>query len=520
MLRGRIGGATMAALGGLLLACSAVVPRWWHGPIQIAGKVIHGKTVHISLLRVSGCNAGDGTCVGLDVDALFRAVTLTTLAITGVTVVLAALLAHASWRAPMRAPGLARGALLGAAIAVVGGVATIVTLPARFEEIPVGGGAFAFFGGAVAVVVASFTALLRRSVSRAAEPPVDVREILSTDMLAPSSLGRHGAIGDGGVGPAPPRFRPWYEAAAAAAPSPAASSSGFAAAPPTEPGLPPGTAPGLGGFPAALSAPAPAPSGSAGERWQTEASAGPTRVGVPLGPAAPLAPRPVAAFAPASPVHGPTQVGVPVAPTASRAAASSAPPSALAPTPSSAAMIFDVSDVTNPANRLMASRVTAPATLPPIPAPAAAKPVTPEPVEPATQPEPAPAEALAAPDPGEEGATHQVERLDSSDLLEEDQEPRAASADAEPLTDAAPPKRPSLPRVPTATTSASLAALAALSKPAHITMADGVMRKLPPPKAGDITQTNPAPACPTCVAPMGWVEKHRRYYCSQCRVYS
>lgn len=510
MLRGRIGGATIAALGGLLLAGSAVVPRWWHGPIQIAGKVIHGKTVHVSLLRVTGCNAGDGTCVGLDVDALFRAVTLTTLAITGATLVLAGLLAYASLRAPATAPRYARGALLGAAVAVVGGVATIVTLPARFEEIPVGGGAFAFFGGAVAVLVASFSALLRRSAHRAVEPPRDVREILSTDTLAPSTLGRHGAAADGAI-QSPPRFRPWYEAAAAMAPPASGSSSGFAAAaalaPPTEPGLPPGTAPGLGGF----GAPPPAPTHGypSGERWQTEASAGSTQVGVPLGPAPQSPPRPLDAPAPAMQVHGPTHVGVPVAPVASRTSASPAPPSALAPTPSSAAMIFDVSDVTNPANRLLAAR-----------APAPAKPAAPEPVvEPATQPEPAPPGA-GEPAPGDEGATQQVERLDSSDLLEEELEPKAAVVDAEPPTDASPPKRPSLPRVPTATTSASLAALAALSKPAHITMADGVMRKLPPPKAGDITQTNPAPACPTCVAPMGWVEKHRRYYCSQCRVYA
>lgn len=209
-------------------------------------------------------------------------------------------------------------------------------------------------------------------------------------------------------------------------------------------------------------------------------------------------------------VHGPTHVGVPVAPAPMRSAA---PPSALAPTPSSAAMIFDVSDVTNPANRLLAARAPAPA------APAlAGKPLQPV-LEPTTQPEPGPP---GEPEPGEEGATQQVERLESSDLLEDELEPRATSveADAEPRTEASAPKRPSLPRVPTATTSASLAALAALSKPAHITMADGVMRKLPPPKVGDITQTNPAPACPTCVAPLGWVEKHRRYYCSHCRVYS
>lgn len=517
MLRGRIGGATIAALGGLLLASSAVVPRWWHGPIQIAGKVIHGKTVHISLLRVTGCNAGDGTCVGLDVGTLFRGVTLATLVITVATAVLAGLLAHASWRSSLKAPALARAALLGAAIAVIGGVATIITLPARFEEIPVGGGAFAFFGGAVAVVVASFASLLRRPKHRAAAPPVDVREILSTDTLAPSSLGRHGAA-DGMV-QSPPRFRPWYEAAAAMAP-PSTSSAAFAAAaaaaPATEPGLPPGTAPGLGAFGEAPPPLASAPTG--GERWQTEANAGSTQVGVPLGPAPQAPPRPwAAAAAPVMQVHGPTHVGVPVAPAPAAPARSSAPPSALSPASSSAAMIFDVSDVTNPANRLLAARTPAPVPVP-VPTPVA-KPAEPV-VEPTTQPEPAPPVAQDELDPGEEGATLQVERLESSDLLE-DLEPSAGAADdAEPRTEAQIPKRPSLPRVPTATTSASLAALAALSKPAHITMADGVMRKLPPPKVGDITQTNPAPACPTCVAPLGWVEKHRRYYCSHCRVYS
>lgn len=501
----------MAALGGLLLASSAVVPRWWHGPIQIAGKVIHGKTVHVSLLRVSGCNAGDGTCVGLDVDALFRVVTLGTLAITLVTVVLAGLLAHASWRGSLKAPVLARGALLGAAVAVVGGVATIVTLPARFEEIPVGGGAFAFFGGAMAVVVASFASLLRRPKHRAVAPPVDVREILSTDMLAPASLGRQGA-GEG-VGQAPPRFRPWYEAAAAMAPPPSASSAAFAAAaaaaPATEPGSPSGTAPGLAGLGEALPpAPRSAPVPSGPERWQTEASASSTQVGVPLGPAPQARPSGAVAVAPVMQVHGPTHVGVPVAPVSARSSA----PSALAPTPSSAAMIFDVSDVTNPANRLLAPRPAALAR--PEPAAMPAQPV----LEPATQPEPAPAIET---EPGEEGATQQVERLDSSDLLEDEPESRAGGeTEAELVTEASAPKRPSLPRVPTATTSASLAALAALSKPAHITIADGVMRKLPPPKVGDITQTNPAPACPTCVAPLGWVEKHRRYYCSHCRVYS
>ncbi len=508
MLRGRIGGATIAALGGLLLASSAVVPRWWHGPIQIAGKVIHGKTVHISLLRVTGCNAGDGTCVGLDVGSLFRGVTLATLVITGATAVLAGLLAHASWRSSLKAPALARGALLGAAVAVIGGVATIITLPVRFEEIPVGGGSFAFFGGAVAVVVASFASLLRRPKHRAVAPPVDVREILSTDTLAPSSLGRHGA--SDGMVQSPPRFRPWYEAAAAMAPPPSTSSAGFAtAAPATEPGLPPGTAPGLGAFGEAPPPLASAPSG--GERWQTEANAGSTQVGVPLGPAPQAPPRPWgAAAAPVMQVHGPTHVGVPVAAPPASTARSAPPPSALASASSSAAMIFDVSDVTNPANRLLAART-------PMPTPVA-KPAEPV-VEPATQPEPAPPVGSGEPDPGEEGATLQVERLESSDLLE-DLEPSAAGVEDEPRTEASAPKRPSLPRVPTATTSASLAALAALSKPAHITMADGVMRKLPPPKVGDITQTNPAPACPTCVAPLGWVEKHRRYYCSHCRVYS
>lgn len=139
-------------------------------------------------------------------------------------------------------------------------------------------------------------------------------------------------------------------------------------------------------------------------------------------------------------------------------------------------------------------------------------------------------------------ATMQVERLDSSELVDADElvapdepgeagdpgqpaEPgeindsgiflRAESAAAAPR----PPKRPSLPRVPTATTSASLAALAALSKPAVITMSSNVARKLPLPKPSEISESNPARACPTCVIPLGWVERHQRYYCTQCRAY-
>ncbi len=252
-MRARLGGATLAALGGLLLALASVLPRWWHGPIQIAGKIIHNKTVHVSLLRASGCNAGDGTCVGLDVGALFRAVSLATLVAALGTAALAGLLAHASWRGSAGAPRLARGALVGAVLAVIGGVATIITLPARFEEIPVGGGSFAFFGGAVVVLAASIAALARRGPGAAATEPMDVREILSTDLLAPSALGpepklgRFGVVpGEGGAAAAAPRFRPWYELQGYQDPSTAAATVPGFEPPDTSSGLgPPGTVPGF-----------------------------------------------------------------------------------------------------------------------------------------------------------------------------------------------------------------------------------------------------------------------------------
>ncbi len=219
-MRPRVGAAALAVLGASLVVVAVFTPSWWSGPISIAGRVIHNKTVHISMLRASGCNAGDGSCMGLDVDAGFRALGLLTLILATSTAAAAVAMAHRWWRYSPAAPSLARLALLGTALTVMGASFFIGTLPERFAEIAAGFSPFAFFAGTAATAVASLLVLRKPVARRVAEEPVDVRELLSTDMLRPAVLGPEPKMGRQGrmsheeqsfSSPSAPRFRPLYE---------------------------------------------------------------------------------------------------------------------------------------------------------------------------------------------------------------------------------------------------------------------------------------------------------------------
>lgn len=218
-MRHRTGAAALAVLGGLLVVVAVFTPSWWAGPIHIAGRVIHGKTVHISMMRTTGCNSGDGTCMGLDVGAGFRVVGILTLLLATATAAVSMLLAWKSWRRSLDATGFARLALIGTAATVIGAAFFIALVPERFADIPAGFSPYAFFAGTASIALASVLALRRFAPSQEAAEPVDVRELLSTDGLRPAMLGpepkmsRYGAVHEppSFTATTGPRFRPLYE---------------------------------------------------------------------------------------------------------------------------------------------------------------------------------------------------------------------------------------------------------------------------------------------------------------------
>jgi hypothetical protein len=481
-MRHRIGGAALAAIGGALIALAAVLPQWWTGPIHIAGKVIHGKMVYIGLWRAIGCNAGDGSCVGLDEGPGFRLLGLAVLLIAVATVLSAFALTISSWVRSQNTPRFATLSLIGALTGVVTAVVYIVLLPLRFEEIPAGVSAYSYFSGAVVVVGASLLALRQRAPRQVAAEPMDVRELLSTDMLRPANLGpepklgRYGAVigGEPTTAPAPPKFRPLYELEGY---QPGASTRGL-------PGVAP--APASGPYPAPASGPYPTAPAYPGAHYVEPFSTGQAALDAisdlrtDAGPA-------LGFESGASLTRGETV-------TDSVDSVDSVDP--LAEPPSQSGQIVATEQV---------SALT--------PAPASWQ------VEPPRVASPAGALAEPASDLGFDAPTMPEQSLAAlatagSDAPEPPNDSGVFLRGANPAA-----RSPAGVRVPTATTSASLAALAALSKPAVITMAPMAALKLPHPKPHEITVLGPAPPCPHCEEPMGWVEKQRRFYCSTCRVY-
>lgn len=406
-MRPHVVGGTIAAVGGLLIALAAVVPQWWAGPIHIAGRVIHGKTVHISLLRATGCNEGDGSCMGLDVGVAFRVIGLATLLVAVATALAAlGLFVAASVRAATAR--FARLALLGSTLSLAGGVGFFIMVPDRFAEIPSGVSPYGFFVGAILVVISSLMVLLRDPAPpQQGIEPVDIRELLSTDMLRPASLGPEPKLGRYGavvpdqppsVAASGPRFRPLYEV------------EGYRA--PVLPALP------------EVHAPLVAPSEAS--QWQVD----------PPNPA-------LAGGDEGHPDPGFDQATMPMQ-------------------MSLAAMVAAGND---------------------------------EPGTEKTDRLPSEADAVD----------------DSSVFLRSEQSTSVGHVAA------AAPRKASVTLTPS--NSASMAALAALSKPAVITIPSTVSRMLVRPKSSELVAEGPTPACPQCDSPMGWVDKHLRYYCSSCRMY-
>ncbi|MEZ4364385.1 MAG: hypothetical protein R3B48_29690 [Kofleriaceae bacterium] len=447
-MRHRVGAASFAVLGGLLVVATVFIPQWWAGPIHIAGRVIHGKTVHVSMLRSIGCNAGDGTCVGLDVDVLFRGVGILSMLVASVTSLISLGLALKAWRRATGAVTWARLAMIGAVFAIVGGAVFLALLPERFEGIPGGWSPYGYFTGTAAVVLASLLALRGYPVARVEEGPVDVRELLSTDMLRPANLGpepklgRHGAVhSDEPTGPPTlgPRFRPLYEV------------QGYQGVP--------GGAPPTGGYqthlptaPIVMQDPLSDPAYQSG---YLEPSSSPAREPLDVG---------------GSQDHIETESLAPVTERADALPAHDADPSWQVDPPQLGE----------------------------------ARPSSASGVEPPTLPNQRSSGELAATH-AEPPGNGDVNPVDSGVFLRKDAPLPRGSA-----------------RVPTATTSASLAALAALSKPAVITMAPAVARKMASGRGTDsLAAVAPAvaPACPNCEDPMEWADKHHRYYCTACRVY-
>jgi hypothetical protein len=466
-MRHRAGAVALATLGAVLLVAAALAPFWWAGPIQIAGRVIHNKTVHISMLRATGCNAGDGTCMALDVDLLFRSVGIVGALLACATAWFAIELARRPRQRHRHAERHARLALLGSGFVSVCGVLFLSLLPERFDGIPLGPSALGLFVGAAAVVTASLLTLRGTAVAKPATPePMDVRELLSTDMLRPANLGpepklgRFGAVVDESPSqpaPAAPRFRPLYEVEGFQGLPPRPAAPGFAALP-------------VMAAPDGVVASAVAPAYPGADRAMRP-------------PAAPREPV-VAGGARAVAAHGHGAM-------ASLEAANSA-------------MVTERSDAL-PDDSGQGWQVDAPL------AGAAAAPTfedergLEQSFDALTAPS-QPSLAMLA----QRGAGEQADRGD---------EEVAAVQDSSVFL------RAGGRRVPTATTSASMAALAALSKPAVITMTPAVARKLAASGKGGDTMIlgaappGPVPACPHCEAPMSWAARHLRYFCSSCQVY-
>jgi hypothetical protein len=499
-MRPRLGGAALAVLGGVLMAGAAVVPDWWAGPIHIAGKVIHGKTVHLGLWQATGCNAGDGTCMSLDVSLLFRVTGLATLLLSAGTVIASLRLAVASLRRSASEARFAGFALIGSVLAVLTALTYIAVLPGRFEEIAAGYSAYGFFAGTVVVVIASLLALQQQAPERQAPEPVDVRELLSTDMLRPAmlgpepKLGRYGAVisnEPSHVAPVGPRFRPLYEV------------EGYSE---TGPGTGP-YAPISGSYPSSPGQYAP----MSGSYPSTPGPYAPMSGSYPStpGPYAPMS----GGYPESSGQYPPMSGGYPESSGQYAPISGSYPSSSGQYAPISGSYGAEteavLDDLRTDAVDALATESSAALE------PEAAQqwwvdpPNLPSRTEPLT-------EQLSEPlsDPGFDQPT-----MPSQISM------AAMMANIASTSDPEPPERSSgrppapHPRVPTATTSASMAALAALSKPAVITMAPMIARKLAPPRTGEVTSLDQAPACPNCEEPMGWVEKHRRFYCGTCRVY-
>jgi hypothetical protein len=594
-MRPRVGAAALAVFGGLLVVAAVFTPSWWGGPIHIAGRVIHNKTVHISMLRATGCNAGDGTCMGLDVGTAFRLTGILTLLLAMVTAAVTAAMAHRWWRRSPMAAVYARVALLGTALTVMGASFFLGMLPDRFAEIPVGFSPYGFFAGTAAMALAAVLVLRRPAAARAEAEPVDVRELLSTDMLRPAMLGpepkmgrmgRHGPGAGAGpeepsfAAPAAPRFRPLYEVQAMPPPPSGAYVTGPSGA--YAPIAPP---PPSGAYPSASGAYAPVggyPSASA--HYPPASQAYPQAAPSQLPLATPL-PRQTYPSATA-PGLG---VGVGVDPGASSTIERELSMSDAIET-ANLSPVTDVGEALPRAESEASWRVDPPLV-------AAERPLT-EPPDPGFDQPTAPSQmsmaAMLAQQVSEAEAQEAGSPFDLSDELSEgatrggrsatevsaemedglDEALEAVAAEATGSAtsttvevgrdsrtgandsgvflhteSAASISRAPVSRPPTATTSASLAALARLSKPALITMAPSAARKVSSAKAGEPAvaaavavavapgaapapspSTAPVgagtgagegstPACPHCDAPMGWADKHLRYYCGTCRMY-
>lgn len=173
----RAAGALFAFVAALLLLAALAgaiapteVPGWRDGHPRVGAKVFERKAIHAGLLGAHGCNLGpDGSCESIDGGALLEPLGAATLGALGLATLTLIGLLVSIWRIGERRKALGRivaiEALIAAGLAAAWlavGVDIEVDAPGgkATVEVPIGLGAYALGGGALAAVIAG--ALARR----------------------------------------------------------------------------------------------------------------------------------------------------------------------------------------------------------------------------------------------------------------------------------------------------------------------------------------------------------------------